>query len=888
MNARDLAINSRLVNADTVTESTLPPEEVRRLFDSIFSRKANEFKYLDTYLNVYSIKLSEWPDICKLLDDNADRLIAYWDSANAGSNQQDISYIDAIKQIAAFIVKGYRPDWLVKYISDHKTDVIAALLRDMKQQGPTAYVSIAYILPKLKKLKLGWPELDVIAKSIKAQKKPQLEHADLQLGENFADGKGPGRPGDSQRHGIPKHATMAQLEKAARAPGRKGQLARWQINMRRGQRKIKESDSIDLRSMLADVRDEMERIDSASMAIQNSSQYLALEKDYRALFAIENVIKNNIIAQKNDRLDLNIFMYDYAGDPSEIAAIHVELIGSVAHVKWLGSYNSFGGQLFKRAMQAAKSRGANTVEVEAKWNSEGFYRKMGLDQGETGKPNPFTDSALTRFSGDLEETIAPHGTPENELKMMKAGTKPAVLLWRRQFDVLYRHLIDMMGWEVVSFMVDGVPHYVVAQPGERARAERIAKLVSDANKSWRKVGPEYHRELGTLLGYSSADIDHFLDKIAGRLQESEQSNQEFANRVDQGLKGHDTDIDGELSEIAYRVFREGLKLTPELGAVLDANRSAIVRLLLTKMKKLSTDDLDYYLSPLLTAFRRLGVDWPELATMHASLERDRTDEADDFNQKTEKTRQMQFYIDNILKTLNQDELDAIDYDEVMYWLRCIRYNPMQPKRFGTKIFDDNKHGLVRALLSTLKNQDEYPGDDYILDTVDGARKLGIDWPELALIERSLRGIDTAQELQLPTVDDLDSITEVKNQASAELSETDDPDPHGRMLKTIENDLEYDLSDPYNAEIVLHDIYDIGYYGIKYAPGHALHNKLEQNKTNIMKALLTAINTASFPGRWETALNGLKNMSIRWPELQIVRKSLAAVGKEKSRHRDEDR
>jgi hypothetical protein len=57
------------------------------------------------------------------------------------------------------------------------------------------------------------------------------------LQENFEDGKGPGRPGDSQRHGIPKGATIAQLEKAAKAPGRKGQLARWQLNMRRGKKK---------------------------------------------------------------------------------------------------------------------------------------------------------------------------------------------------------------------------------------------------------------------------------------------------------------------------------------------------------------------------------------------------------------------------------------------------------------------------------------------------------------------------------------------------------------------------------------------------------------------------------------------------------------------------
>lgn len=55
-----------------------------------------------------------------------------------------------------------------------------------------------------------------------------------QVAENFANGRGPGRPGDSQRHGIPKNATMAELKKATRAPGRKGQLARWQINMRRG------------------------------------------------------------------------------------------------------------------------------------------------------------------------------------------------------------------------------------------------------------------------------------------------------------------------------------------------------------------------------------------------------------------------------------------------------------------------------------------------------------------------------------------------------------------------------------------------------------------------------------------------------------------------------
>ncbi len=55
--------------------------------------------------------------------------------------------------------------------------------------------------------------------------------------ENFADGKGPGRPGDSRRHGIPKNATLAQLDKIGKGKGRKAQLARWQANMRRGRKR---------------------------------------------------------------------------------------------------------------------------------------------------------------------------------------------------------------------------------------------------------------------------------------------------------------------------------------------------------------------------------------------------------------------------------------------------------------------------------------------------------------------------------------------------------------------------------------------------------------------------------------------------------------------------
>ena len=63
------------------------------------------------------------------------------------------------------------------------------------------------------------------------------DQPDDELDENFADGRNPQDKGDSKRHGIPKHASLAQLDKIGNGSGRKAQLARWQANMRRGRNK---------------------------------------------------------------------------------------------------------------------------------------------------------------------------------------------------------------------------------------------------------------------------------------------------------------------------------------------------------------------------------------------------------------------------------------------------------------------------------------------------------------------------------------------------------------------------------------------------------------------------------------------------------------------------
>jgi pyrimidine deaminase RibD-like protein len=89
----------------------------------------------------------------------------------------------------------------------------------------------------LKKLGLDTTDIDPLDPNQPKGMVRQKTDPTYNVDENFADGKGPGRPGDSQRHGISKGASMAELEKASHSKGRKGQLARWQLNMRRGKKK---------------------------------------------------------------------------------------------------------------------------------------------------------------------------------------------------------------------------------------------------------------------------------------------------------------------------------------------------------------------------------------------------------------------------------------------------------------------------------------------------------------------------------------------------------------------------------------------------------------------------------------------------------------------------
>ena len=81
--------------------------------------------------------------------------------------------------------------------------------------------------------------LNLIRKATPADLKLRKKYMKEQgVTENFADGKNPGRKGLSRRVGIPKKATLGQLEKiAGSSTGERRRMAQWQLNMRRGKKK---------------------------------------------------------------------------------------------------------------------------------------------------------------------------------------------------------------------------------------------------------------------------------------------------------------------------------------------------------------------------------------------------------------------------------------------------------------------------------------------------------------------------------------------------------------------------------------------------------------------------------------------------------------------------
>lgn len=309
-------------------------------------------------------------------------------------------------------IKGYDVELYVQDIKDPNASMgIYSLLQNKWVKEPEkveASIDDAGVQQKFKYIakkimrgikKRDHEYLDAVASEIKDLRKSGLQRAGEFSIENLA---------------FKELRNGGYLEKLSNA---RQELEDEALSLDEGPNQIRENagqvttlDGSELTELSYAIEDLQEDIDGKSVwAGEDDDQILLknLEKDYRALEAIRNVVKNNMIAIKKNNTS-NYFLYagDHVDIESGIAGIHFSIENDLVVVRWLGSYNESGRNLLTHALEKAKSLGAKKVKVSAKWESEGFYSKMGFSQDTDHKESDPFAKALTGGTKLMSKEIA--------------------------------------------------------------------------------------------------------------------------------------------------------------------------------------------------------------------------------------------------------------------------------------------------------------------------------------------------------------------------------------------------------------------------------------------------------------------------------------------------
>ena len=309
-------------------------------------------------------------------------------------------------------IKGYDVELYVQDIKDPNASMgIYSLLQNKWVKEPEkveASIDDAGVQQKFKYIakkimrgikKRDHEYLDTVASEIKDLRKSGLQRAGEFSVENLA---------------FKELRNGGYLEKLSNA---RQELEDEALSLDEGPNQIRENagqvttlDGSELTELSYAIEDLQEDIDGKSVwAGEDNDQSLLkkLEKDYRALEAIKNVVKNNMIAIKKNNTS-NYFLYagDHVDIESGIAGIHFSIENDLVDVRWLGSYNESGRNLLTHALEKAKSLGAKKVKVSAKWESEGFYSKMGFSQDADHKESDPITKALTGGTKLMSKEIA--------------------------------------------------------------------------------------------------------------------------------------------------------------------------------------------------------------------------------------------------------------------------------------------------------------------------------------------------------------------------------------------------------------------------------------------------------------------------------------------------
>ena len=237
-----------------------------------------------------------------------------------------------------------------------------------------------------------------------------------------------------------------------------------------------------------------------------------------------------------------------------------------------------------------------------------------------------------------------------------------------------------------------------------------------------------------------------------------------------------------------RIFKSlNLKRYPAVVALVDSHKPAIVKFMLTALARSDSpfiSDSKQTVKLTIDTMRSLGLEWPEFAAIERSINSNKLKEADyddiDYEDDREpNVEDAEQYVQDVKKDFDQfGELPLnalindliykynLEHDQMLQVLEPIKsdivvYINTEIGRSGFSIYgavrridklhsadikwpeiyrvlENHKHDIIRYILGVIKNDNNGSVPGFITEMVIILTRMGVAWPELEMINRSIK------------------------------------------------------------------------------------------------------------------------------------------------------
>jgi hypothetical protein len=264
----------------------------------------------------------------------------------------------------------------------------------------------------------------------------------------------------------------------------------------------------------------------------------------------------------------------------------------------------------------------------------------------------------------------------------------------------------------------------------------------DRRREMRYDADDYHRIVNAdelfydLLSDAKdvGDLEDVLNNLSGLGVDDDDIGEMLDSNLDYVLDWFDSRIDASSESGAVEFIMTiddmyplgDLSVSGKVRSAIMPHKDVFIKGLLINMRR------GYQQTRPVTVLKKLA-DWPELDIILHSLEHDK--KIDESERRVNQQSAVDTWYHRLINDLEHDYHDTIAWSLIMMGRADARLSQPSNKTF----LDRHKGQLLKRMLIAVANRDDQLSysDRELREMMLGVRKLGLDWPEFDVIEKSL-------------------------------------------------------------------------------------------------------------------------------------------------------